>query len=110
MRTPWLLRLLLDPVEALDLRGRDGRPDHGKLMGAAAFALYAVIVLRMPAGTLPPLGLTIAFLAAMFGPRMFYRFLQRTQLAASEVVTREAREEIARRREAGAEDGAEPTP
>lgn len=77
----FLLWLLWDPLGALDLRGSDGKPDHGKLIGLVGFvAIYLTIFLNK----LPPLGHTIALLSVIFGWAGWRTFLKTRTVTARE--------------------------
>jgi hypothetical protein len=75
---------LLYPIDCLD---PEGKPDHGKLAATGIGILFAILILRMPRGVVPPLAQTVAFIAGLFGPRMFYRFLNRGSWAVTETQT-----------------------
>lgn len=77
----WLLWVLWNPLEALDLLDRKGNPDHGKLIGLVGFvAIYLTIFLDR----LPPLGHTIALLSVIFGWAGWRTFLASKTVTASE--------------------------
>lgn len=77
----WLLWVLWNPLEALDLLDKQGKPDHGKVIGFMGFlALYVTIFLRL----LPPLGHTIALLSVIFGWAGWRTFLASKSVTASE--------------------------
>lgn len=95
----WLLWVLWNPLDALDLRGADGKPDHGKVIGFLGFlAIYLTIFL----GLLPPLGHTIALLSVIFGWAGWRSFLKsRTALATEERTVVDETVRVIRERRAG---------
>lgn len=90
----WLLLLLWDPVEALDLAGPDGKVDHGKIIGFWTFGtILAVLVLYVFGwGELLPLGHTIALISTAYGWVGWRTFLKSKTVTAHE--NREERREI----------------
>jgi len=66
-----LIRYILWPLDALD---RLGEPDHGKLVGWVVTFLFGWKLVTVPEWPSP--WTTLFFLAAMFGPRMFYKAIQ----------------------------------
>lgn len=78
----WMWEIIWNPVEAFDLVDKNGEPDHGKIMGFCAFVVF--VAANFGYAILPSATLCIIFLAAMFGPRMFYKFLERSSVNASE--------------------------
>ena len=96
---------LLYPIDCLD---PEGKPDHGKLAATLIGVLFAILVLRMPKGGVPPLAQTVAFIAGLFGPRMFYRFLNRGSWSATETLQTTIAKNVAEREQG---DGTyQPTP
>lgn len=101
-------------VDAIDLK--TGLPDHDRIVSLGVGTLLAVMVVRAGPGNYPPTVLVVACIAAMFGPRMFTKFLVRSKLGATDQtinqhVTQDItiRQEITERRAQG--DGTfEPTP
>jgi hypothetical protein len=82
----WILQLLWNPVEALDLSDKDGKVDHGKIIGFFSFILMlgvvALYVVRR--GELIPLGHTIALISASFGWTGWRAFLASKAATATE--------------------------
>jgi hypothetical protein len=59
IKAPWIVRLLWDPVETLDLVDSDGRPDHGKVLPAILLfsaILYQYLAIPYAIGALVVLG------------------------------------------------------
>jgi hypothetical protein len=85
MVIPWVARVLYAPDYELDLIDKDGRPDHGKVMGLVIFAvLVTLMALRViPANT----GTVIVLTAAGFGGVMFRTFLRSRTVTSAETVT-----------------------
>lgn len=111
----WLLLLLWDPVEALDLKGPDGRPDHSKIIGFWTFgtilAVLGLWVIGM--GELLPLGHTIALISTAYGWIGWRTFLKSKTATAHEhrEERREVREETVTIKDGrDPELGIEPTP
>lgn len=102
----WFLLILWDPLRALDLRDRDGNPDHSKVAGFFGFlAIYLTIFLDK----LPPLGHTVALLSVIFGWVGWRTFLKSRTVTASE--TRQVSDQTVRileRRDA--DTGVDPAP
>ncbi len=73
MKLPWLLRLIWNPIEALDLHDEHGRPDHGKVMPAVCLVWLLVLV---SSGHTPPLGVLIALASLSFGYAGWRAFLR----------------------------------
>jgi hypothetical protein len=65
----WLLLLLWNPVEALDLRDKSGAVDHGKIVGFFSFMtiLCVLFLYVIDKGRLLPLGHTIALISTAYG-------------------------------------------
>ncbi len=63
-RVPWAVRVVVHPDEELDMKDKEGRPDHAKIVGLFAFTVFIVLILM---GKTPPLGHTIALLSVIFG-------------------------------------------
>lgn len=90
----WLLLLLWDPVEALDLKGPAGKVDHGKIVGFWTFGtILAVLLLYVVGwGHLLPLGHTIALISTAYGWIGWRTFLKSKTATAREF--REERSEV----------------
>lgn len=82
----FLWQLFWDPVVALDLRGADGRPDHGKIVGFWTFSsMLAVLFLYVVGwGKLLPLGHTIALISTAYGWVGWRTFLKSKAATAHE--------------------------
>jgi len=97
----WIILLLWDPIEALDLADKQGRPDHGKVIGLVGFvALYLLILLRREV----TLGQFIVLGSIIFGWASW-----RTFLASKAATATEATQRIVKL-ERDAKLGVEPTP
>lgn len=66
-------RLLIDPVQALDLRDRKGDPDHGKILPAITLFWFMVLATL---GKLPSVWYTIILVSASFGWAGWRTFLR----------------------------------
>lgn len=73
MKLPFLLRLLWDPVQALDLLDATGKPDYAKIIPVTV--IYALLTL-IAFNKTPSLGVVLALLSASFGQSMFRSFLK----------------------------------
>lgn len=72
-------------ARAMDLYNDKGQIDHGKCMGFVAFSVFVWLALK---DRLPPVGLSIAMMACVFGQRPFMAFLRsRTVTSHEEVLT-----------------------
>lgn len=70
----WIWRLLVDPLEALDLNDASGKkPDHGKVIGFLAFTVFTVFIFT---NRLPSVGHTALLLGAVFGSRVFIALIK----------------------------------
>lgn len=78
----WFWQVLTDPLTALDLRGRDGRPSWTKLVSAFLALVFVYLLLRNSGW--PPWGQLVTFIAGIFGASMFRLFLQRWAGGAQE--------------------------
>lgn len=81
---PFLLRLLWDPVRALDLLDAKGAPDYAKVIPVTV--IYAILVLAA-FGKALGLGVVVALLAASFGQSMFRSFLKSKTVTVHEQAT-----------------------
>jgi hypothetical protein len=81
---PWVLWLLWDPPAALDLVDKEGRVDHGKIIGVLAFASFVTLILR---NALPPLGHTIVLYSGVFGWVGMRTFLASRTATSTETIT-----------------------
>lgn len=80
----WLLWVLWDTLEALDLKDESGKPDHGKVMGFFCFLVFTLLLIFkvIPAS----LGLVIVLISAAFGNLMFRTFLRSRTATSNELI------------------------
>lgn len=72
MRLPWLVRFLWQPEVELDMLDKEGKPDHGKIMGYYLVTCFMVMAVT---NTLPSIGELIVLASVGFGWIMFRTFL-----------------------------------
>lgn len=73
VRMPLVLRLLWDPIEALDLVDDEGKADYAKVIPVTViYALLALVFVEK----VPSIGIVLALLSASFGQSMFRSFLK----------------------------------
>ena len=78
----WILLLLWDPIEALDLKDRrNGAVDHGKVVGLFGFLSFYLLIFL---GKLPSVWHTIALLSAVFGWAGWRAFLSSRHTPSTE--------------------------
>jgi hypothetical protein len=82
----WLLLLLWDPVQALDLADATGGIDHGKIIGLFTFltVFSALLLYVLNRGNLLPLGHTIALISTAYGWASWRVFLKSRAATATE--------------------------
>lgn len=102
---PWLVQLLYNPVDALDLRDKRDVVDHGKVMG---FFIFLCLMALIFAGKLPSLGHTLIIVAAAYGFNMFREFLKTKSVSYQQTVNESIMHTIAEKRDTST--GAQPTP
>lgn len=103
----WLLTLLKNPLEALDLVDDRGRPDHGKVLPALCL-IWLLVLLSV--GRPLPLGTVIALGSLSFGYagwRTFLRSRDALRAAAARSALLPAPQGVAARDES---DGTQDTP
>jgi len=85
----WLLRLLVDPADALDWTDEHGRIDHGKVMADLVILalLFAVIRVSVLANAFPPIAWGITLIAGAMGSRVFIAFLRSRTVTSTETLT-----------------------
>lgn len=92
----WFAWFLWDPVAALDLVGRGGAVDHGKIIGFWTFytILGALMLYVLGIGELLPLGHTIALISTAYGWAGWRAFLaSRTATSREKLEQRQSVEE-----------------
>jgi len=105
MTLPWILQLILYPLDALDLKDRFGRADHGKVMGFFIFlAFLAMIFLKV----LPSIGHTMAIISAAYGFNMFREFMKLKSVSYNQTVNENISVAISETRDITR--GVQPTP
>lgn len=86
MKAPWILRVLWDTDDVLDLKDDEGKPDHGKSVGLLAFLCFVALI---AVGIIPPsIGIVIVLIAAIFGQRVFIAFLRSRTVTSNEQVVK----------------------
>lgn len=84
----WILSLLRNPVEALDLKDSNDRPDHGKIMGFVAFiGMFSLSAAHVVFDAkLLPLGHMIALGTLAFGWPAWRTFLRARTVTITETL------------------------
>lgn len=83
-RIPFLVRLLWDPVRALDLVDNANNPDYAKII--PVIVIVWVLYLLSKGHTIS-VGMVITLLAASFGQSMFRSFLKARSVTSDEKAT-----------------------
>lgn len=86
---PWLLKILINPIDALDLRDERDQPDHGKIMGFFAFLILFVLIAGyvFAGARLVPLGHMIVLGTLAFGWPAWRTFLKARTVTSTESIS-----------------------
>jgi hypothetical protein len=115
MQWPWIIRVLWNPVEALDLTDNEGKPDHGKIL--PAILLVSAITLQF-LGKQYAIGILVVLGSLAYGYGAWRTFLKSksvtgtfSEVAKTEKVEVDIKQELTQRiiEKRDHDEGFEPT-